>query len=194
MPVPPRSCPYAFRDGYLLGGAKGGLCVLLFFSGFTLAAQERGVVPDEPNQLFYLQRDPDDNTVIYQLNIVDGVVDADKPVNVYWIRYAEGGVRKDLNFLQRTMAYGISSNPLSNGDFELRLAAYKGHPLRLGYCQTDKTYNVYTTINNREAVLERIFVRIDGGSALSPNILYFELTGRDVTTGARVSERIKPDQ
>src|SRR5690606_16649835 len=65
MPVPPRSCPYAFRDGYLLGGAKGSLCVLLFFSGFTLAAQERGVVPDEPNQLFYLQRDPDDNTVIY---------------------------------------------------------------------------------------------------------------------------------
>lgn len=194
MPVPPRSCPYAFRDGYLLGGAKGSLCVLLFFSGFTLAAQERGVVPDEPNQLFYLQRDPDDNTVIYQLNIVDGVVDADKPVNVYWIRYAEGGTRQELNFLQRTMAYGISHKSLGDGAYELRLAAYKDHPLRLAYCEKSRTHKVYTTIDNRNAVLERIFVRIDGGSMLSPNILYFELTGRDTTTQARVSERVKPVQ
>ncbi|HWK98667.1 MAG TPA: DUF4833 domain-containing protein [Parapedobacter sp.] len=204
MPVRPHTYLYAFHERYLLSGARGSLCALLLLSGGTLAAQERESakkvvvnnlpVPHEPNQLFYLQRDPDDNTVIYQLNIVDGVVDADKPVNVYWIRYAEGGVRKDLNFMQRTMAYGISTQALANGDFEIRLAAYKDHPLRLGYCQTDKTYKVYTAINNRESVLERIFVRIDGGSALSPNILYFELTGRDVTTRALVSERIKPDQ
>ncbi|MFB2118138.1 DUF4833 domain-containing protein [Parapedobacter sp. 2B3] len=151
-------------------------------------------VPNEPNQLFYLQRDPDANTVIYQLNMEEGVVDPDEPVNVYWIRYAEGGLRKGLNYLQRTLAYGISHRSLGNGEFELVLAAYKDHPLRLAYCEKSKSYKVYTTIKNREAVLERIFVRIDGGSVLSPNILYFELTGRDTTTHARVSEQIKPVQ
>ena len=204
MLVRPRLHPYAFHDLCLRGGTRGSLCVLLFFSGITLAAQEPEPakkvvvgnlpVPDEPSQLFYLQRDPDDNTVIYQLNMVDGEVDADEPVNVYWIRYAEGGTRKGLNFLQRTMAYGISHKPLGDGAFELRLAAYKDHPLRLAYCENSETYRVYTTIDNHEAILERIFVRIDGGSMLSPNILYFELTGQDTATHARVSERIKPDQ
>lgn len=178
--------------------------MVLFLAGFTLAAQERQSakkavadslpVPNEPNQLFYLQRDPDDNTVIYQLNTVDGVVDPDKPVNVYWIRYAEGGTRQELNFLQRTMAYGISHRSLGDGAYELRLAAYKDHPLRLAYCEKSRTHKAYTTIDNRNAVLERIFVRIEGGSMLSPNILYFELTGRDTTTQARVSERVKPVQ
>lgn len=202
MPVRSLLHPYAFHDLCMRSGAKGSLWILLFFSGFPLAAQEREShskvavdklpVPDEPKQLFYLQRDPDDNTVIYQLNTVDGVVDADKPVNSYWIRYAEGGTRKDLNFVQRTMAYGISHKALNNGDFELRLAAYKDHPLRLGYCEESGTYKVYTAINGREAVLERIFVRIEGGSMFSPNITYFELSGRDTATLARVTERIKP--
>lgn len=196
--------PYALHGRWLRSGAKGSLWIFLFFSGFSLTAQEQESqkkvavdelpVPNEPKQLFYLQRDPDDNTVIYQLNTIDGVVDADNPVNSYWIRYAEGGVRRDLNFLQRTMAYGVSHKSLSNGDFELRLAAYKSHPLRLSYCEKSETYKVYTTINGREAVLERIFVRIEGGSMLSPNISYFELSGRDTATQAQVSERIKPVQ
>ncbi|WP_262245090.1 DUF4833 domain-containing protein [Parapedobacter soli] len=204
MLVIPRLHPYAFHDLCRRGGAKGGLYVLLFFSGFILTAQERESdkkivvdslpVPSEPNQLFYLQRDPDANTVVYQLNTVDGKVDAGKPVNVFWIRYAEGGMRKDLNFVQRTMAYGITHKTLGNGDFELQLAAYKKHPLRLAYCGKMETYRVYTSIKGREAVLDRIFVRIDGGSIFSPNITYFELIGRDTATGKPVSERIKPDQ
>lgn len=195
---------YAFSDLWRHGSVKGSVCALLFFSGFALTAQEKEFdkavivdklpVPNEPKQLFYLQRDPDENTVIYQVNTVDGVLDDDEPVNVYWIRYAEGGTRKNLNFVQRTMAYGISHKALGNGDFELRLAAYKSHPLRLSYCEKSEKYKVYATINDREAVLDRIFVRIEGGSMFSPDITYFELSGRDTATHAQLTERIKPDQ
>ena len=186
------------------GRLRSSIGVVLFFSAFGLAAQETAFdkkvavnelpIPTEKKQLFYLQRDPDANTVIYQLNVVDGVLDADEPVNVYWIRYAEGGTRKNLNFVQRTMAYGVSHKVLDNGDFELRLAAYKSRPLRLSYCEKSKEYKVYAAINNREAELNRIFVRIEGGSMFSPDIAYFELSGRDTATLARVAERIVPDQ
>ena len=194
MPIRLHRNLYALPGNCLRGGAKGGLYVLLLFSGFTLAAQERRVVPDEPDQLFYLQRDPDDNTVVYQLNTEDGQVDTEDPVNVYWIRYAEGGERQKLSFMQRTMAYGISHRALGNGEFELRLAAYKDHPLRLARDKKSGTYRVYTTINGKQAVLDRIFVRIDGGGKLNPNILYFELIGHDAATRERVSQRVKPDQ
>lgn len=149
-------------------------------------------IPNEKKQLFYLQRDPDENTVVYQLNLDGERVDADKPVNVYWIRYTEGGERKGLSLVQRTMAYGISHKTLDNGDFELRIAAYKTLPLRLSYSEKHKQYMVFASINDREAILDRIFVRIDGGSALSPDIAYFELLGRDVATHAKVAQRIRP--
>ncbi|MGK6350540.1 DUF4833 domain-containing protein [Parapedobacter sp. DT-150] len=193
---------YALYDAWRYNKLKSGVTMVLFFSALGLIAQESKFdkkvvvdqlpVPNEDKQLFYLQRDPDANTVIYQLNVTDGVVDADEPVNVYWIRYAEGGIRKDLNFVQRTMAYGISHKSLGNGDFELRLAAYKSVPFRLSYCEKSKKHVVYASINNREAILDRVFVRIVGGSVFSPDIAYFELTGRDATTFERVSQQIKP--
>ncbi|MBK1442189.1 DUF4833 domain-containing protein [Parapedobacter sp. ISTM3] len=181
---------------------KSKISIAFLFSALGLIAQENKFekkvvlenlpVPKEKKQLFYLQRDPDENTVVYQLNMKGNMVDADEPVNVYWIRYAEGGVRKDLNFVQRTMAYGIIHKALDNGDFELRLTAYKNLPLRLSYCSKSKAYVVYAPINNREAILERIFVRINGGSMFKPDIAYFELVGRDTATMAKVTERIKP--
>ncbi len=195
---------YALDDLWLYGRLKGSISAILFFSALGLVAQEgkfdkkvvedKLPVPNEDKQLFYLQRDPDANTVIYQLNMEDSVVDAEAPVNVYWIRYAEGGIRKNLNFVQRSMAYGVSHKALGNESYELRLAAYKSLPLRLSYCDRSQKYVVYTTINNREAILDRVFVRIDGGSTFNPDIAYFELSGRDAATSAYVSERIKPNQ
>lgn len=181
---------------------KGHISTVLLFSTLGLCAQESDFenqvvveklpVPNEKKQLFYLQRDPDENTVVYQLNLTDNKINVSKPVNVYWIRYAQGGERRELNFIQRTMAYGVSHERLDSGDFELRLAAYKSLPLKLTYCEKSKRHVVVATINDREAVLERVFVRIQGGSPLNPDIAYFELNGHDVSTNAPVMERIIP--
>jgi len=181
---------------------KGHISTVLLFSSLGLCAQESDFekqvvvenlpVPKEKKQLFYLQRDPDENTVVYQLNMTDNGVDPSKPVNVYWIRYAQGGERRELNFVQRTMAYGVSHERLDNGDFELRLAAYKSLSLKLTYCAEIDRYVVLATINDREAVLNRIFVRIQGGSPFNPDIAYFELSGYDVSTKAPVMQQIIP--
>lgn len=194
--------PRGFHFTLNCGGIKGHLSSVLLFSALGLSAQENHFekqvvvetlpVPDENRQLFYLQRDPDENTVIYQLNVTDGQLDEADPVNVYWIRYAEGGERKKLNFIQRNMAYGVSHERLSNGDFELRLAAYKALPLRLAYLEDRKKYVVLAKINGKEAILDRIFVRIPKGTALSPDIAYFEFSGRDPNTGVPVKQRFKP--
>ena|SRR5690606_1500329 len=200
-----RSCSLSWpirNERWQYARLKGHISFVLLFSTLGLIAQESKFdkkvavdqlpVPNENKQLFYLQRDPDENTVIYQLNVTDGAIDPDEPVHVYWIRYSEGGIRKDLNFIQRTMAYGVSHKALGNGSYELRLAAHKSRPLRLAYCNKSKKYVVYATINEREAILDRIFVRIDGGSQFNPDIAYFELSGRDTATLARVAERVNP--
>ena len=193
---------YTPCNTFLYNSLKISISAVFLFSTSVLFAQESDFekkvavdelpIPNEKKQLFYLQRDPDENTVVYQLNLDGEQVDADKPVNVYWIRYTEGGDRKGLNLVQRTMAYGISHKALDNGDFELRIAAYKTLPLRLSYSEKHKQYVVFASINNREAILDRIFVRIEGGNMFSPDIAYFELLGRDTATHAKVTQRIKP--
>lgn len=149
-------------------------------------------VPAEPHQLFYLQRDPDINTVVYQLNMKNGRIDEDEPVNIYWIRYTENKEQKALNYVQRTMAFGLSHEKMENGDYALHLVSYKGLPLRLSYHREKRNYVVYAEIRGAQAILDRIYVRIDGGSVFSPNIVYFELSGHDAATGRPVSERITP--
>ncbi|WP_257670061.1 DUF4833 domain-containing protein [Parapedobacter tibetensis] len=155
---------------------------------------ERNAFPtpkDIKNLLFYIQRDPNTNTVCYTLNVDEkGYVNSPSPVNAFWIRYPEGGQHKSLNFIQRTFAYGIEVKTKSSDQYELRSVAYDKMAL---YLRKDKQgdYHIYTQINHKECILHRIFIRIDGGSMWSPNVLYIELSGTDTTTGKDSIERIK---
>ncbi len=145
-----------------------------------------------PGLLFYIQRDPNTNTIVYEINTDNkGNVRGSEPVHVFWIRYPEGGMRKDLNYFQRKFAYGINSKAIGNGTFELRSVAYSKLPLYLRRDNTNQ-YHVYAAIDKKECILSRVFIRIDGGSFWSPNVLYIELKGKDVNTGKTIVQRIKP--
>lgn len=145
-----------------------------------------------PGLLFYIQRDPNTNTICYEINIgKNGQLENDDPVHAFWIRYPEGGVRKDLNYIQRKFAYGINVKSSGNERYELRSVAYSKLPLLLKK-DTKNNYRVYADINKKECVLSRVFIRIDGGSFWSPNVLYIELKGTETATGKTVIQRIKP--
>ena len=149
-------------------------------------------VPKEDNQLFYLQRDPDLNTIVYTLNIEDGELNTSEPVHAYWIRYAEDGSSRKLNFIQKKMAYGISHTEIKPGVFEIYVQAYK--PLRIILSKNKKTKRYQTTVKIKDNViiLTRIFVRIDGGSLFKPNVKYIEIYGRDSSTGKEVNYQYTP--
>ncbi|KIO74521.1 CDP-alcohol phosphatidyltransferase, partial [Pedobacter lusitanus] len=144
------------------------------------------------NQLFYVQRDPNTNTIICELNVNGkGQVDKDNPVHVYWIRYTEDESRKELGYIQRKFAYGIESKALANDQFELRFVSHKKLPLYLTRSEDDKKYHVYVTVNNKKIQVERIFLRIEGGSFWLPNVKYVEIKGVNTSTNALITERIK---
>ena len=145
-------------------------------------------------QLFYLQRTSNTNTIICELNLNSkGELDEDNPVHVCWIRYPEGGMRKELNYIQRIFAYGIRSQMESAGKYKLHFVSYRKQTLYLMKSTHDNKFHVYTHINQKMVVLNRIFIRVDpGGTFWSPNIIYMELKGRDEATGKEVMERFKP--
>jgi hypothetical protein len=143
------------------------------------------------NQLFYLQRDPNRNTLIYELNIdKSGNLKEDEPVLAYWIRYDENQLKKDLSYVQRKFAYGIDAKKISKDQFELRFVSHKKLPLYLTRSSEDKKFHVYVTINNKKLLLDRIFVRIEGGSFWIPNVKYVELRGVNQANDTMVTERL----
>ncbi len=143
--------------------------------------------------MFYIQRTPNTNTICYELNIAqDGQLNTDDPIHPFWLRYAEEqGKRKELNFIQRKFAYGLKVKKLQRDNYEVRSVAYakKVLYLRKGI---DNKYHVYTNISNTLAILNRIFINIDGGTFWYPNVTFIELKGLNATTGKPVSEKIKP--
>jgi hypothetical protein len=145
------------------------------------------------NKLFYIQRDPNTNTIVYDLNVDNkGQLDTENPVHPYWIKYNDKGQKEELNFIQRKFAYGVVAKPIDNGKFDVRLVSYKKYPLSLMKSATDNKYHIYANIARKEAIVNRIFVRIEGGTFWVPNVLYIEVKGTDPTTGKEIMERFKP--
>jgi phosphatidylglycerophosphate synthase len=164
----------------------------LFSNKLVVDPQDTFPVPNA-NQLFYLQRTANTNTIICELNSnANGGLNENDPVHVYWIRYTEGGMKKELNYIQRNFAYGIKSESQGAGNYVLRFVSYKKLPLLLMRSPKDNKYHVFATINQRQAQLSRIFVKVDGGTFWSPNVVYMEMKGVDPITGKEVVERIKP--
>jgi hypothetical protein len=51
---------------------------------------------------------------------------------------------------------------------------------------------MYFVHNNKEFVLHKLFVRIDGGTFWVPNVIYMEILGKDEYSGTPFSYKFKP--
>lgn len=166
-------------------------------SGHTTAAVKDAVdtfpvPPHNAKSLFYLQRTPNTNTIICELNEKDGVLDKDEPVHVLWIRYTEQQQRQELSFIQRHFAYGLKEKDMGNGVYELHFVSYKKLTLYLMASPTDHQRHVYTTITGKQAILSRVYIKINpGGTFWSPNVEYLEIKGTDTQSGKELIQRIK---
>lgn len=147
--------------------------------------------PDNISRLFYVQRSPNVNTIVYELNDKSGKLNPDNLIHVYWLRYAEKGQAEELNYIQRKFAYGLITKPLGNDQYDVRFVSYKKFPLTLMKAGDGK-YHIFATIEQKQMILSRIFIKIEGGSFWLPNVVYMELKGTDPATGKEITQRFKP--
>jgi hypothetical protein len=147
--------------------------------------------PEGVARLFYMQRTSNANTLIYELNAPGGRIDEENPMHVYWIRNAEKGQKEELTYIQRKFAYGLTTKKIANDQFDVRFVSYKKFPLLLMKANDGK-YHIFAAVGQKQMMLNRVFVKIEGGSFWLPNIIYVELKGTDQTTGREIIERFKP--
>ncbi len=157
-------------------------------AGSETDADEQSPTP----RLFIIERSKNANIVAYDARLTEeGELDAEEPVEAYWILDAEGGQREELSWLQKKMAYGFETKPASSGEGSvMKMVPLPKRELRVR--KVDGKVRAELEIDGRPAVLEKIYVDSDA-RLTGPKVNYVELFGRDLETGEKRYEKIVPD-
>jgi hypothetical protein len=137
-------------------------------------------VPSEDGQLFYIQRNLSQNSVIYCLNFTpDGLVNLSNPMNVYWIRYDNNNEVKPLNFIQQELAYGYKHDVISSDLIKFNFVCYAKD---FFITKVDGLYKVVSSFNGENFIINRFFVHAEERGAF-PVIHFVEIDLTHLTTG-----------
>jgi hypothetical protein len=151
-------------------------------------------IPDDPNVMFYIQKNTNPNTIVYAMKLgADGKMDPKEPMEVFWRRYQEDGKRKELGWLEKTFAFDFKVKPVEGKEntYVFSLVAMKGRQLYVTQTKSGKP-NVFMKINGKTARLERIYVMVDDSKRIQ-SVNSMELFGRDYKTGKLIYEKIVKD-
>lgn len=196
---------FAVANSHFRGlGGKLFLTLFLFFfcvnTSFSQDWKYRKDLPEEyptppktETRLFYIQRNLNRNTIAYDLNLKsNGQIDEDKPIDNYWMRYTgdRGGIREELGWFEKKMAYGYSSNKNEDGTFTAKLVAYKDRKVTLK--KVNGKWIPMMRINGKDCQLTLLYVYADQ-SGMMPDVKYVDLFGKDLDTKKSVVERFYVD-
>jgi hypothetical protein len=147
-------------------------------------------VPDEPNQLFYVQRSPNANTVVYAAKLdAKGNFDSRNPVDGFWRKFNIDGSRKSLNFIERMMAYGVRVTAGKQGQLiSFTIAALPQRKLTLGW---DEHHRPQATlpVGNRTVKLAYVYLQVEEGG-LMPDVPSLDIVGTDIVSGKAIREHL----
>jgi hypothetical protein len=138
--------------------------------------------------LFYIQRNLNTNTVIYELNKNSaGQIDENSPIKIYWIKYSEGGFKKSLNYIQTQLAYGYTSEKISSYLYEFYIVSY--NKIKFYLDVSDDYPKVFTRMDNELVLLSNIYVYADEVGVF-PEVRYVEIYGSSKETNLPVYQKI----
>lgn len=163
---------------------KTRLSILLLF---LLLALPASVASAAGARLFKVTRSLNSNIVCYDVQLSGNSLDTKSPISVYWIiNEGRPGTKKDLNAIERRLAYGYKVVSAQGSQAKVTLAAYPKRPVTV--CKQGDKWVALITINGKECVLTDIYVKTK--SAVS--VEYIELRGTQVQGGAVQKEKLKP--
>jgi len=146
------------------------------------------VSQEEVNHLFFIERSKNKNLVQYDIRLAEKSALPDlRPVNVYWI--LENGRHEELNSIERKYAYGVvRQERLGQNKVKVIVAGLKG--LEIVVQRMNDSFKAIVSINGRESILEKIYIKSEENLIGLPKILYIDLFGRTKETGLPIKERV----
>jgi len=147
-------------------------------------------VPDEPGQLFYVQRSPNANSVVYAARLdAKGNFDSRNPVDAFWRKFNIDGSKKNLNFIERMMAYGVRVTAARQGQpVTFTIAALPERRLTLGW-DAQHHPQATMTMGSRTVKLAYVYLQVEEGG-LMPDVPSLDIVGTDTASGKAIREHL----
>lgn len=147
-------------------------------------------VPNEPNQLFYIERSPNSNTVVYVANLNSrGEFDAKTPVLAYWRKFNIDGSRQPLTFLERMMAYGVRMDRDKPGQaITFSVVALPDRKLTLAM-DAQHHPEALLQVENHLIKVAYVYLQVVEGGLL-PSVPSLDIFGTDIVTGKAIHEHL----
>lgn len=141
--------------------------------------------------LFIIERSKNANTVHYDAQLTaDGRLDPEEPVIAYYIMLAEDGRRKELNWVEKKLAYGFDIKPTpSQGEYKMTMVAARERSITVR--RVGSVVRAEMVIDGRTAILDKIYINASDGLPW-PKVHHIDLYGRDEQTGEERFERVVP--
>jgi len=156
----------------------------------TLSAMANDGAGMEPQRLFHIERNTNANIVVYDAMVdPDGILQKKDPIDVYWLRLAEDGERKNLKGIERRMAYGYKEKDQEGDTLVIEMRADIGRLITVAL--HEGAYRALIDIKERPAFLDMVFIHATEGGVL-PSVDLIELHGIDVETGEPAVEKFAP--
>jgi Domain of unknown function (DUF4833) len=145
-------------------------------------------VPLKDGLLFYIQRNANINTVVYEINTNEcGQILLDEPMKVYWIKYNKYQEESELNYIQNKLAYGYKPNVINQDLIEFEFVCYPKtfyiHKLAAN------NFKVVTHINGVYSYLNNIYVYAEEFGVF-PDVQFIEFYGTTVEENKVCYEKI----
>lgn len=158
------------------------------FSGISLST-DFPVPPYTKKSLFYIHRNLNNHSVVYEVNLTEkGGINPDNPFKIYWIRYGEKNKYKELNYMERTFAYGLKAEPLKNGRIRAAFVAKKERTIDV-FIDDKGQATALMNIDNKISKLVKIFVQV-AEDGWWPKVAYVEFFGTDFKTNLPTYEKL----
>lgn len=166
------------------------LVVLAGFSGkLDSTATDFPVPPYSKKSLFYIHRNLNNHAVVYEVNTLkNGSIDSEEPFKIYWNRAGEKQKYRELNYMERTFAYGLKKEALGNGKYRGTFVAKKEKYID-AYLDDKGQATALIKIDNKLSKLVKIFVQV-AEDGWWPKVAYVEFFGTDFKTNLPTYEKL----
>jgi hypothetical protein len=142
-------------------------------------------VPDEPNQLFYVQRSPNSNTIVYVAKLdAQGNL---KDVEAFWRKFNIDGAKQPLNFLERAMAYGVKVQS-RKPPITFTIAALPERKLTLTL-DAQHHPRALMQIGTHTVKVAYVYLQVVEGG-LMPSVPSLDVLGTDIASGKAIHEHL----
>lgn len=140
--------------------------------------------------LFIIERSKDANQIFYDLNLTDSNQIATKsPMSIYWLRHTEKGKIVPLSWIQKNYAYGLNYLAISKTETIFQFVSYKNRNFHIKKDRKGQ-FNVFTAFDNKELIVKKIYIYLEGGTFWFPKIPKVELHLEDPITHENLTKTI----